>query len=372
MKINAIKRVPKYQQVIDSLQTAIFNGKYKPGAKIPSESVLVKQFDTSRITVGRALRELRQKGLVERRAGSGTYVSPSRVLERSWLFGLLIPDIGETEIFEPICQGMVRASTPKPYALLRGNTAVTTLTKAEQAWQLCNQYIDRGASGVFFAPLELTPEKDETNQQILAALEAAGIPVILLDRGVLRYPGPSSHDVVSVDHRRAGHLATEHLLELGCKRIGFVGHPNSASTVEARIAGYREALFAHRARVDDGLVRYLDPSDAAGVSEMMRKAKPEAFVCANDRTAGRLMHTLIAQGYNIPGQVRLVGIDDVRYASLLPVPLTTVHQPCLEIGEVAMAAMLERMTHPQLPPREILLDCRLVVRESCGSRQGNG
>jgi DNA-binding LacI/PurR family transcriptional regulator len=64
-----------------------------------------------------------------------------------------------------------------------------------------------------------------------------------------------------------------------------------------------------------------------------------------------------------------VGIDDVAYASLLPVPLTTVHQPCHDIGEAALHAMLERLDRPKAPARNVLLDCWLVVRESCGSKE---
>jgi GntR family transcriptional regulator of arabinose operon len=60
----------------------------------------------------------------------------------------------------------------------------------------------------------------------------------------------------------------------------------------------------------------------------------------------------------------------VEYASLLPVPLTTVHQPCREIGEAAMAAMLSRIEQPGMPVRDILIDCRLVVRESSAMKQG--
>ena len=79
------------------------------------------------------------------------------------------------------------------------------------------------------------------------------------------------------------------------------------------------------------------------------------------------MHSLIALGYRIPADVKIAGMDDVGYASLLPVPLTTIHQPCRAIGEAAMSAMLERIARPAILPRDILLDCRLVVRESCGS-----
>jgi GntR family transcriptional regulator, arabinose operon transcriptional repressor len=79
------------------------------------------------------------------------------------------------------------------------------------------------------------------------------------------------------------------------------------------------------------------------------------------------MHCLIRLSFRIPEDVRIAGIDDVEYANLLPIPLTTVHQPCREIGIAAMAAMLERVTNPDMPIRDILLDCKLVIRDSCGA-----
>ena len=68
----------------------------------------------------------------------------------------------------------------------------------------------------------------------------------------------------------------------------------------------------------------------------------------NDLTAARLMQTLLGFGIRIPEDIRIVGMDDVRYASLLPVALTTIHQDCAGIGAVAMATMLERLEHPEL------------------------
>jgi DNA-binding LacI/PurR family transcriptional regulator len=80
------------------------------------------------------------------------------------------------------------------------------------------------------------------------------------------------------------------------------------------------------------------------------------------------MLALLAKGVRVPEDVRMVGIDDVLYASMLPVQLTTVHQPCAEIGQTAMQVMLERLAHPKMPARDVLLDCELVVRQSCGWR----
>src|SRR6266852_8022723 len=170
---------PKYRQVFERLSRDILAGKYKAGQKLPSEAALVRQFGTSRITVGRAVRELRDRGLVQRIAGSGTFVRKRTTAKTAALFGLLIPDLGETEIFEPICNGMAGAPRVSQHALLWGSTEPTRDTKEAQALKLCHQFIDRRVSGVFFAPIELTLKKDETNCVIVQALEKARIPIVL-------------------------------------------------------------------------------------------------------------------------------------------------------------------------------------------------
>ena len=79
------------------------------------------------------------------------------------------------------------------------------------------------------------------------------------------------------------------------------------------------------------------------------------------------MQSLLVLGHRIPQEIRVVGNDDVDYAGLLPVPLTTMRQPCREIGMAAMAAMLERLSRPDMPVRDVLLECALVIRDSCGA-----
>src|SRR5437868_2815679 len=120
---SAEPHAPKYQQVFEALSRDILSGKYQPGQKVPSEAALVQQFRTSRITIGRALRELTQRGLVERIAGSGTYVRHRPVVENGLVFGLLIPDLGHTEIFEPICRGIAASPQASQHALLWGQTS---------------------------------------------------------------------------------------------------------------------------------------------------------------------------------------------------------------------------------------------------------
>jgi GntR family transcriptional regulator, arabinose operon transcriptional repressor len=364
---NPALKLPKYQHVLESIKNDILGGRYQPGQKLPSEAALLKRFGTSRITVGRALRELRQAGFVRSHAGSGNFVAVTGSSDEGLLFGLLIPNLGDTEIFGPICQGMSEAPQARRNALLWGNTVSDAKTKDEQAWQLCQQYISKKVAGVFFAPLERTEGSDRANNRVISELERARIPVVLLDRCILPYPRRTAHDLVAIDHRRAGYIVTEHLLKLGCRRIAFVAYSKSAGSVTARVDGYLHALFASGASAELNWVNYLDTELESEVRQVMETQKPEAIVCANDRIAGHLMHSLIRLNYRIPEDIRIVGIDDVEYAKLLPVPLTTIHQPCREIGVAAMAAMLERVTNPDMPVRDILLDCQLVIRDSCGA-----
>jgi len=361
--------LPKHRQVFDSLLDAIQSGVYSSGDRLPSEAELGKTFLASRITIAKAVNELQRLGLVSRRAGAGTYVQP-RKQSAGYVFGLLIPDLGRTEIFEPICHGMMRSPLSAAHSLLWGHTMGEAKEQEQEAEQLCHQYISQRVSGVFFAPLEFTPQKDVFNRKIATALDRAGIPLVLLDRCVAPFPERSKFDLVGIDNRRAGYQITRHLVQLGSRRIAFVAKPLSAPTVDARIAGYREALFCAGLSLQENLVRFGDPEDKFFISALLDECRPDAIVCANDLTAARLMHGLIDAGVRIPEEVRMVGIDDVKYASMLPVPLTTHHQNCGDIGSIAMSTMLERIERPNLPTRDILLQATLVVRKSCGASLG--
>jgi len=357
--------LPKYQQILVELRRSIATGLAKGGDRLPSETDLGERYGVSRLTVQRALKELQIEGLVERRAGSGTYVLPPKECP-GHLFGLLIPGLGETEIFEPMCQGMAKAGRIGGHALLWGhNTRSIEEDKEFLAYQLCDDYIARRVSGVFFAPLEGFANKDAVNVSIAERLRAAGIAVVLLDRCIYAWPDRSRFDLVGIDNRRAGHQVTRHLLNLGASRPVFLARPDSAPTVDQRYAGFVEAVRAkglHPGEMVQG-----DPADRGFVRKIMENRKPDAFVCANDATAATLMLALEALGFAVPADVRIAAFDDVRYSNLLRVPLTSLRQPCQELGETAILAMLSRLAQPELPARDILLECKLVVRKSCGS-----
>jgi GntR family transcriptional regulator, arabinose operon transcriptional repressor len=366
--VSADAILSKHERIRRTLSDAIASGEYQSGQRLPSESELVRVFGASRPTVNRALRELQLAGAIERRVGSGSYVRSDHST-RGYTFGLLIPELGHTEIFEPICRGMAEAQQGGHHMLLWGSSLGDPQNTESQASNLCRQFVTKKVSGVFFAPLELTPQKDVINRNVAEVFDKAGIPIILLDRDLVLYPSRSPYDLVGIDNRRAGYTITAHMLRCGCRRVLFLGRPGSAPTVDARIAGYREALVDAGIVLDPGFVCRIDPQDQSRIKEVLDQFQPDGFVCANDFTAANLLKTLTELRVSVPDQIRMTGIDDVKYASLLSVPLTTIHQPCAEMGMIAITAMMERLRSPKLPARDILLNFRLVIRQSCGTQR---
>ena len=302
---------PKYKQIYTHLRNAIVSREFSAGEKLPSENDLVKQFGASRPTVSRAFAQLETENLVERRAGSGTFVRGEKKPSENLALGLLIPDLGVTEIFEPICRGISIERSGPSHDLLWGATLSPGAPVEDQAQQLCEYYLQRKVSGIFFAPLELTARNEESNRRII-----------------------------------------------------FFSRPHSAPTVAMRSAGVFESIHASADRKVSGWTECGDPSDVDLVRSLMTRHRPDAFVCANDLTAARLMTSLNSLGVDIPSQVKVTGFDDVRYASLLQTPLTTIRQPCMELGATALAAMFGRIANPGVPARDYLLDFQLVTRHS--------
>lgn len=107
------QHIAKHRRVFDHLLASIQSGELKPGDRLPSEAELGSLFDASRITVAKAVLDLQRMGLVTRRPGAGTHVQGPHPIT-GHTFGLLIPELGLTEIFEPICHGMMRTPSRGP------------------------------------------------------------------------------------------------------------------------------------------------------------------------------------------------------------------------------------------------------------------
>ena len=361
---------PKYQHLFEQMKTDILSGRYRHGQKMPSEAAMMMRSGMSRITVTRAFRELQQAGLVDRIAGSGTFARGAASLEtRAYLFGLLIPELGETEIFAPICRAIASAPAAKPHALLWGNAG--TGSTAKQALSLAEQFVSRGVDGVFFAPLEFGADADKVNHRILRKLRRAHIATVLLDRRVSRLSSRDRADITGINHRHAAYIATEHLLRGGCRKVCFVTSGRTSSSVADRLAGFLQAVSDQHLRVH-GKQNFDLASGSTELRRWIQSGKPLGIVCVNDKVAGQVLHLVDFWKLPVPQDIRLTGIDDVGFASILPVPLTTVKQPINQIGETALQLMLERIHSAAMPTREVLLDGELIVRESSAWQVSTG
>ena len=355
----------KYRDIFRMLRSEILAGKYDHVLRLPSENQLVRRFNASRSTMIRVMLELQKYGLVERRRGSGTYLSPM-ARNSTGCLGLIVPGHRNVEIFTPICAEIARVSREAGYTTLFGDVSSSNpLERVRQAQALAADYASRRVSGVFFEPIELLPDSTELSLEILSILNGNHIPVVLLDRDVVSAKGRSQYDLVGINNIRAGRTLAAHIIEQEARHICFFMPPHSAPTIFQRCEGVAMAVRGAGIPWRDTNVCVAFPDDADAVRRLFRKGvAPDALICGNDRTAARLLQTLTGIGKRVPQDTMLAGFDDVSCAQLLSPPLTTMRQPCEAIAAVAVRTLLERIYDPTLPPREINLEATLVVRKS--------
>ena len=368
MNTSAAAGKPKHKLIFNVLRNDIHNKKYKLGDRLPSEIQLASQFAVSRPTIGKALGKLEKIGYVERRTGSGTYVTYGAKKQNNCVLGLLLPGFSESEIFESICKQMTKLAEELNIRLVwHGSNSDDIQIRCRQTEKQCAEYIEQNIDGVFFSPLERSAQKDEINQIVCNVFDKVGIPVVLIDRDICGPFERSKHDLIGIDNFRAAYKMTELLLK-NCRKIMFVARPYSAPTVDQRIAGYRVALLQAGITPQMEWILIGEPDDRDFVRKLIEPNSPTAVICANDATAAVLMNTLDELNIAIPEQVRVVGFDDMRYASHLRVALTTFRQPCQDIGTAAIHLMLSRIANPSQSIKTITLEGQPIIRKSCGTQ----
>lgn len=360
-----IDRNGKKRSVIaETLRHEIMLGKYAVNERFPSEPMLARRFKVARGTVALALRELKGEGILRTKVGSGAYVTPRA--RGAGAIGLIVPGRGRGEIFDPICRAIEcevgkLGYTTVSCGVLKGNAAA----RKAAALAFANRCVAEHVAGVIMEPVELLPGMDETTEEILSVLRGMDIPVVLIDRDIPSSAGRSDLDLVGIDNFRAGYNLGRTMVRAGARRICFLSFRGSAPTVRRRVCGVAQAVIEAGLRWGRGNVLELELGDAHALAKVMEgRNPPDALVCANDRTAAFAVRTLAAIGLSVPKDVRVSGFDDLVYAHKAKVPLTTVRQPCEELGRVALRTLVERILHRDLPPREILLGAELVLRDS--------
>jgi len=335
--------IPKHRRVYTALRHDILLGKYETSERFPSEGMLMRRFGVSRITVRQAMTDLKNDGFLEARSGSGTYLS-ALARHATGMIGLVIPDYSSSAFFRRIGDELVRAGKAVGYTMLLGELPGTTpAERAHEAISLAREYAKRKVAGVIIEPVELMPDSADLTREIIAAFDALKIPVLLIDRDITPLER-SNHDLIGIDNVAAGYTLGKRLIAAGARHIAFLMPPHSASTNLQRMLGVAGAALEAGLDWSNRNILCISPRDTAALRRVLsRKHAPDAIVCHNDATATLMPRTVKVAGFD--------GLDTQRDRRF-----PTIRQPIRLLAETALAALLERIQKPDLPPRQILVN----------------
>lgn len=265
-----------------------------------------------------------------------------------------------TDISSPVLGTMASAAEERLYAQNYNLVLYNTHDDLERERFYVDSILQRSVDGVLFVSAW-----DESTA--LDKLQAAGIPIVVVDRVPQNYGGPA----VVLDNILAGRLAASHLLALGHRRLAHIGGPAEVHIARERLNGFRAVLAEHGIdclaieRADDWHVE-------SGCTAMQRLLARDngftAVLCAGDMLAIGAMHALRVAGRAIPADVSVMGIDNIELAAYLWPPLTTISQSIGQMAVLGVDMLLAQMAGTLPEPSRVQITPELVVRESTALR----
>ncbi|RYG91763.1 LacI family DNA-binding transcriptional regulator [Loktanella sp. IMCC34160] len=266
---------------------------------------------------------------------------------QSLTIGVIVPRLTDT-VMAMLYESLARASA----RVGRFAIVATAEDNPGAVRAAAESLLRRGVDGLILATAR--DDDDFTDE-----LKDRGVPFVL----ALRTDGHSASSVG--DDQLGGFLATRHLLDLGHRRIGLIAGPSFASSSRLRTEGYRQAMREAGIELDPELIvpssfGIESGAEAAGALLSQRRP-PSAIFAVNDNTAIGAMSTILRRGLSVPGDVSLIGYNDIPLVSMLPTPLTTVRVPFDQIAVEALDLLTHatdtlkaeiRMATPTVIPRQ--------------------
>lgn len=272
---------------------------------------------------------------------------------RTGLVGVTMPLI-RADYFAAILAGVLEAVYEQELRLV----LCTTLHEHDREVSLLEQLTDGSTDGA----IVILPEE---SSEELAALQGGGYPFVVADP---RIPLDEGIPAVSAAHRAGAKAATDHLLALGHRRVGFITGPRGWAATEERIEGYHAALAAAGVLPSDELVAVGDfeaPSGYAAAGTLLDLPNPPtAIFASNDNMAVGALRAARERDLSVPDDLSLVGFDDAELASIVTPSLTTVRQPLAELGRTAVSLLMRLIDRQRFETLRVELGTRLVVRDS--------
>ena len=283
------------------------------------------------------------------------------VKKRSQTIGLIVPNISNT-YFATMALGVDEACRKYGNALMLCNSGDQHKLDLEYITRLAGQ----GCDGVIF--IMANDSDDAACKESLKMLHDLKLPFVMLDRFIIKKGCPS----IIVDHVKGGELVTRHLLGLGHRRIGCVVGPEHLVDARQRYEGYVKAMKEAGVDVDPELVIHGDYSRKGGyeAAKILLDRHATAIFASNDMSALGVMQYLEEQKVRVPEDISVVGYDDIMFASLLKVPLTTIHQPIYEMGVEAVQQLMRQINQEEYEKGAVIFEPELIIRESTAKYTG--
>ncbi|MBM7603800.1 LacI family repressor for deo operon, udp, cdd, tsx, nupC, and nupG [Metabacillus crassostreae] len=268
---------------------------------------------------------------------------------------VVVPSITNT-VFSGIIEGIEYEAANHGYRVLLGNTN----RKVENEYNLVDLLKKRQTDGMILLSERMDPNYikslSEEYPLVLATAYIEGLKV------------PS----VSIDNVSSSREAVEHLIRLGHREIAHITGPLQFAISKGRYNGYRQALMQNNIEVRNMLVQEGDFTFESGYNQMMKllaiEKAPTAIFAANDEMAMGAVKAAKELRFDVPRDIAVVGFDNITFSSKFDPAITTVAQPLFEMGQKSMKLLLQQIQGKPMLKSQYILDCDLIVRDSCGGK----
>ncbi len=342
---------PKYVQVKNRIKEGIRDGTFS--GKLPGERVLVKDFEVSYMTVRKAINDLVDEGILHKNTTKGTYVSSRKMTTKTtYNIGFFLDD-------------RIKDGISSPYYSLVFNALEKEVKEKKYNLTLFSNFDD-------FNPLNSHKKIDGVIVSCFPRLESKiqeikdFMPVVLIDNLASDKSIPS----VTTDNFNSSREAVRYLVSLGHERIAFITGLMDSAVCNDRYLGYTDVMETSGLGSDKKLVfkgDYSYESGEIGAEEFLSlKNPPTAIVCANDSMAIGAMKQIQQYGLKIPGDISVIGFDDIKVSSMVFPPLTTIAAPVDAISAKTVELLLSMISGNDHEYEHIIMPATLTVRDSCG------
>jgi LacI family transcriptional regulator len=276
--------------------------------------------------------------------------------QQTHTIGVLVHELNSNFITS-VLAGIEKVTTEAGYDIIIAHSSESSRKEAANAKNLFHKRVDGLIASLSF---------DTTDLEHFKPFVDKGIPIIFFDR----VEQDGNNTVVIIDNAKCGYVATQHLIDQGCKRIAHVTSSLKRNVYSQRYKGYRDALFDNGIHFDESLVVVDDLSERAGIDSALKilkmKPLPDGVFLTNDFVAAVCMRTLKEHGINIPEDIAVVGFNNDAITKLVEPALTTINYPGIDMGEIAARNLVNHLKSISdiHQTNTIIVRSELIVRSS--------